>query len=154
MRKPNANCVDCGKPLYRRPSELIKWKKVYCMKCQKLHMNDAAKIKNDSQYINYIIKWKAGVVNGMRGKYQISTHIVRYLREKFNNKCSKCGWNEVNLYTEKIPLETEHIDGNYKNNKEENLDLLCPNCHSLTPTYKGANKGNGRKERKQYADIA
>ena len=153
MRNPNANCIDCGKPLYRRPSELIKWKRVYCMKCQKLHMNDAAKVKNDSQYINYIAKWKAGQVDGMKGKYQISSHIVRYLREKFGSKCSKCGWNEVNPYTGKIPLETEHIDGNFRNNKEENLDLLCPNCHSLTPTYKGANKGKGRKERKMYADI-
>lgn len=34
------------------------------------------------------------------------------------------------------------------NNKEENLLLLCPNCHSLTSTYKGANKGNGRPGRK------
>ena len=38
----------------------------------------------------------------------------------------------------------QHIDGNSKNNKEENLTLLCPNCHSLTKTYKGANRGNGR----------
>lgn len=49
-----------------------------------------------------------------------------------------------------FPLEVEHIDGNFENNSEENLTLLCPNCYSLTPTYKGANKGNGRKERKKY----
>ena len=151
MRNPNTNCVDCGKPLYRRPCELAKWKKTYCKKCQKLHMNDAAKVKNDSHYINYIANWKAGLVDGMKGEYQISSHIVRYLREKFDNKCSKCGWNETNSYTGKIPLETEHIDGDYTNNKEENLDLLCPNCHSLTPTYKGANRGKGRKQRKKYA---
>jgi hypothetical protein len=114
-------------------------------------MNDVAKIKNDNQYINYIANWKAGLVNGMKGEYQISSHIIRYLREKFDNKCSKCGWNEINLYTKKIPLEVEHIDGNYRNNCEENLTLLCPNCHSLTSTYKGANRGNGRKQRKKYA---
>lgn len=39
----------------------------------------------------------------------------------------------------------EHIVGDYTNNSEENLILLCPNCHSLTATYKGANKGHGRK---------
>lgn len=110
-------------------------------------MDDTAKIKNSTQYINYITKWKAGLVNGMRGKYQISLHIVRYLFEKYKNKCAKCGWNEMNPHTKKIPLEVEHIDGDYKNNKEENLLLLCPNCHSLTPTYKGANRGNGRKKR-------
>ena len=68
---------------------------------------------------------------------------------KFDNKCSNCGWNEINIYTNNIPLEVEHIDGNSKNNKEENLTLLCPNCHSLTETYKGANRGNGRYNRRQ-----
>ena len=38
-----------------------------------------------------------------------------------------------------------------KNNKENNLILLCPNCHSLTSTYKGANRNFGRKDRKKYA---
>jgi predicted HNH restriction endonuclease len=50
----------------------------------------------------------------------------------------------MNPYSKKIPLEVEHIDGNYMNSKEENLTLLCPNCHSLTSTAKGANRGNGR----------
>ena len=70
--------------------------------------------------------------------------------EKYENKCSKCGWNQKNPHTGKIPLEIEHIDGNYNNNKEENLDLICPNCHSLTETYKGSNRGKGRKERRKY----
>lgn len=69
---------------------------------------------------------------------------------KYSNKCARCGWGEKNKYTNNIPLEIEHIDGDYKNNKEENLILLCPNCHSLTSTYKGANLHNGRKTRKKY----
>jgi predicted HNH restriction endonuclease len=56
----------------------------------------------------------------------------------------------VNPYTGKIPLEIEHIDGNYMNNDENNLDLICPNCHSLTGTYKSLNLGHGRKSRKKY----
>ena len=58
---------------------------------------------------------------------------------------------EKNIYTNTIPLEIEHIDGNYRNNKEENLIVLCPNCHSLTSTYKGANLNNGRKSTKKYS---
>ena len=77
-------------------------------------------------------------------------HIKTYLLKKCNNKCSKCGWGEKNIYTNNIPLEVEHMDGNYLNNLESNLILLCPNCHSLTQTYKGANRNNGRAQRKKY----
>lgn len=72
-----------------------------------------------------------------------------YCSNKCHNEDYYCGWGEKNEYTGKIPLEVEHIDGNSENNKEENLTLLCPNCHSLTKTYKGANKGNGRFNRRE-----
>ena len=56
----------------------------------------------------------------------------------------RCGWAERNLFTNKIPLSLHHIDGNYKNNKVENLELLCPNCHALTDNFGSRNIGNGR----------
>jgi 5-methylcytosine-specific restriction endonuclease McrA len=40
-----------------------------------------------------------------------------------------------------------HIDGNPSNSAEENLELICQNCHSLTLSYKNRNKGNGRRLR-------
>jgi 5-methylcytosine-specific restriction endonuclease McrA len=67
--------------------------------------------------------------------------------EKYENKCCECGWGKINKYTGNIPLEVEHIDGNPYNTIEDNLKLLCPNCHSLTKSYKGANRGKGRKKR-------
>lgn len=103
------------------------------------------------RYKKYIENWKKGDKDGIRGEYQISMYIKTYLFRKYENKCARCGWGERNTYTNTIPLEIEHIDGNYKNNKEENLILLCPNCHSLTPTYKGANLNHGRKSRKKYS---
>ncbi len=48
-----------------------------------------------------------------------------------------------------INLELEHIDGNSENHARSNLQLLCPNCHSYTPTYKGRNRGNGRHLRRE-----
>lgn len=90
----------------------------------------------------------------MKGKYQISNHIRHYLLEKYNYQCAKCGLGKINPFSNIIPLEIEHIDGNYLNNSESNLILLCPNCHSLTSTYKGANRGNGRKERNRYCLYA
>ena len=58
------------------------------------------------------------------------------------NKCNRCGldtWCGENLI-----LELEHKDGNNKNNGRNNLEMICPNCHSLTDTWRGKNK----KERK------
>ena len=126
------HCANCKKEINKRNK--------YCsLKCQK-----------EYQYIEYITKWKISKVNGMRGEYQISSYIRKYIFEKYNNKCAICGWGKKNPYTNNIPLEIEHKDGNYKNNKEENLILLCPNCHSLTSTYKGANLNKGRTSRKKY----
>jgi len=67
---------------------------------------------------------------------------------KHGNKCMECGWDKISPYTNKCPIELEHIDGNSQNNKLDNLRLLCPSCHSLTATYKALNKGNGRHKRK------
>lgn len=55
-----------------------------------------------------------------------------------NNCCRRCGLNE--WQGEKLILELEHVDGNTNNNLKENLTLLCPNCHSLTHTWRGRNK--------------
>lgn len=71
----------------------------------------------------------------------------RFVIERDGHKCSCCDiakWNGKD-----IVLDLEHIDGNSENNMPNNLALLCPNCHSQTPTYKGRNKGNGRHKRKQ-----
>jgi hypothetical protein len=80
------------------------------------------------------------------GNFCIKT-IKNFLIDKFGNKCMKCGWCEINQRTQIIPIQIDHIDGNSENNNLSNLRLLCPNCHSLTPTYGGANKGRGRKKR-------
>lgn len=62
-----------------------------------------------------------------------------------NEKCNKCGLNE--WLGEKLIFELEHIDGNHHNNERNNLEALCPNCHSLTPTWRGRNKKKNNKNK-------
>ena len=55
--------------------------------------------------------------------------------------CEQCGWAH---YTEDgyLPLELDHINGDHHDNRLENLRVLCPNCHSLTPTHRGRGGNN------------
>lgn len=62
--------------------------------------------------------------------------------------CEKCDRNEWN--GEKIPLELHHINGDRNDNRLENLQLLCPNCHAQTDGYRGKNKI--RYEKKEFVN--
>ena len=66
----------------------------------------------------------------------------RILNEQ-ENKCDIC--KNTEWMERPINLDLHHKDGNKQNNKRENLQLICPNCHSYTKTWCGRNiNGNGR----------
>ena len=102
----------------------------------------------DLKYFRFIEQWKAGKEPGMKGSSSTSAHIDRYFREKYGNACQYCRWGTVNPHTGRVPLQLHHEDGQYRNNAEENLRLLCPNCHALTENYGFRNKGSGRADRR------
>ena len=62
----------------------------------------------------------------------------RRVFEEQNYCCNNCGISEWQGF--KISLELEHKDGNNQNNDRDNLEGLCPNCHSITDTWRGRNK--------------
>ncbi|MEU1575949.1 HNH endonuclease signature motif containing protein [Streptomyces collinus] len=55
-------------------------------------------------------------------------------------RCALCGTEAV-WRGRPLPLEVDHVDGDWRNNRIENLRLLCPNCHSTTDSYRGRGKG-------------
>jgi hypothetical protein len=59
-----------------------------------------------------------------------------------NHRCNGCNLDEWR--GQPLVLEIEHKDGNNQNNARENLEGLCPNCHSQTPTWRGRNKGRSK----------
>lgn len=67
--------------------------------------------------------------------YNVSRFTIKnwFLKEE-EYKCSECGLSEWN--GRHLVLELEHINGNRRDNRKENLKLLCPNCHSQTKTFR------------------
>lgn len=127
---PQNYCECCGTPIAN------KYK--YCsIKCQHKKLKEE-KIKDWQEHPEKY------------NKEDIPHFIRDYLIDKYKG-CQICGWNEVNPFTGKIPLEVHHIDGNCTNNIEQNLQLLCPNHHSLTSNIGSLNKGNSKRYKyKQY----
>lgn len=65
-----------------------------------------------------------------------------FLLKEAEYRCCQCGFSKRRSCGSTI-LEIDHIDGNHSNNSRENLRVLCPNCHAMTPTYRNwNNKGN------------
>lgn len=80
------------------------------------------------------------ILEGLHPQYQSNKLRIRLLEEKvFEHECASC--KLTTWLDQPIPLELEHKDGDHTNHLVANLELLCPNCHALTETYRGKNKG-------------
>jgi hypothetical protein len=68
-----------------------------------------------------------------------------------NGKCNKCGI--THWMTERITLEYEHKDGDNSNNSRDNVEALCPNCHSQTKTWRGRKNGKKQKRVEEFLNL-
>lgn len=97
--------------------------------------------KTCSKKCNLLHRWNEQKIKIENGLVKHSSSQRKYLSESKGYSCELCSvgdqWNG-----KPITLQVDHIDGNPDNNYPSNLRLLCPNCHSQTPTYKGGNKKN------------
>ena len=126
-------CLNCGKEITRS---------------NKFCDNTCAAEYREKEYIK---RWKEGKEDGLSGNYGVITAVKRYIFKKNDNKCEHCHQNYINPYTNLSILQIHHIDGDCTNNKEENLQLLCPNCHAMTENYGRLNQNATRKDnRKRY----
>ena len=126
LRIPKGRCKKCGNPCFQ-PLK-------HCPKCIELRLHVRPKI----------LSWD---------KVKDNRLARRMLLLEFGHRCMRCGLSE--WLENEIPLEVDHKDGNSDNWTKENLALVCPNCHALTPTYKAKNRFHGsnrqKKRRERYA---
>ena len=125
--KEKKYCLNCGKEISGRE----KRNNLFCsIECYYEHKK--------TQKEERIKNWSEGNEDGCVGLEKNLSDVIReYLLKIHDYKCELCGWGEKNKFTNKIPLEIHHIDGKHINNKRENLQVLCPNCHSLTQKQRG-----------------
>ena len=111
-------CKNCGNKIPNR--------NVYCNnQCQ-----------NDYENKQRLNEWMDGKNFTRQGGTSIPQWMRRHLLENSNYQCRECGWGQLNEYTNTVPLDIDHIDGDAYNNMIDNLKVLCPNCHSLKKTFK------------------
>lgn len=120
---PNYNCLHCNKEWKFRG---IQYANKYCNnQCQSKHIFETRTLP----------KFYEGQISDRNVIRKVLSHTKGY-------KCAICdisNWNDKPLV-----LQVDHINGRADNNSPENLRLICANCHSQTPHFGGANKGQGR----------
>lgn len=78
------------------------------------------------------------ILEGKYPQYQTFKLKNRILKEHIkDHKCECCGLSE--WMNKPIHLELHHKDGDRTNHLLNNLELLCPNCHAQTETYRAKN---------------
>lgn len=148
-------CVMCGLPHYKRPRDLSN-KNQYCSRaCYLSHKVRYAtcqfccsqfKVKSkraEQKFCGRVCSNKARVgttykVGQPKSKVQQRTKNYMSVVGRDGEQCSWCGLGTVWEH-KPLVLQVDHINGVRKDNRLENLRLLCPNCHSQTDTFGGRN---------------
>ena len=93
------------------------------------------------------------ILEGKHPQYQTYKLKIRLIDEGIlEDKCQCCGWHGKPKGSKYTTCELDHIDGNPENHKLKNLRLLCPNCHSLTKTYRFRRGKTNEQRGKKFLD--
>jgi hypothetical protein len=113
------------------------------------HFKRQCATKRESHDIEYYL-----VKDSQISSYKLKMKLLKSgLKEQ---KCECCGL--VEWLGQPMKLEPHHINGDNKDNRIENIQLLCPNCHSYTDNYGGKNQKinkntKPKKEKRKTIDI-
>lgn len=121
------NCLFCNKENKDKGKQYVG---KYCNnQCQANHTKQRWLEDNQEAFENGLLKARAA--------------IKKFVVERDGYKCAIC--TQLPEHNGKpLVMILDHIDGDASNNKPLNFRLVCPNCDSQLPTYKGKNRGNGR----------
>ncbi len=130
-RKRQPFCAGCHRKLVGRSSFK------YCSnRCQGTHRANKA-----------LANWLKGG-RATKGAMQVMKRSVRrYLIEQAGCKCEACGWGKKHPNDGRYLLHIHHRDGDSSNSKRSNLQVLCPNCHSMTDNFGRRNRKSTRYKR-------
>lgn len=94
---------------------------------------------------NYCTRIKAAGRFDINGQPSSAT-VRKFLIATQGNNCAVCAQSGNNWRGQPLTLIVDHIDGNAYNWKLANIRLVCPNCDSQLPTFKGRNKGKSTRK--------
>lgn len=130
-RKPPEPCQRCGssdRASRNRRGPYCSWD---CFNEDRYHRTGS--------FAKWMESWLSGAVSGTTDDSQPDHRVRQALVLTRGQRCEECGWSKVNPVSGRVPLHVDHIHGDRSRNRPEDLRLLCPNCHSLTPNYQHLN---------------
>ena len=143
--KENKFCSNSCCAIYSNPKRTVVYTCLFCGEQFKRKRNGSTLYCSSSCGKEYRKKFLYEEIE--KGVKYSASILRQYMMVKYDSKCQKCGWDEMNPVSKTVCLDLHHIDGNADNNVISNVEILCPNCHSLTPTYKNMNSNSSRTTR-------
>lgn len=142
-RKPIAPCVRCGSTARRDRNRRGPYCSFTCF--------DADRYEKTGSFARWVAGWLSGEISGTRQDGRPDHRIRQALVSLRGARCEECGWDKRNPVSDRVPLHADHVHGDKSRNRPEDLRLLCPNCHSLTPNYQHLNNPSVQPIRKKQS---
>lgn len=185
-RRPKPSCPQCGKPVLtrgavhcsricanvtrRQEAEARRGEPAPCLRCGSTERRPRCdgpycswdcfnedRYERTGTFARWFAAWQAGENSGTREDGSPDWRVRQALVLLRGQRCEECGWAEVNPVSGRVPLHVDHVDGDRTKNRPEDVRLLCPNCHALTPNYQHLNNPRvqpvRQKQSRRYQEV-